>query len=186
MFARSPGVVRALLAMNTEEIEASTTAMQWLAALPGLSQRDLNRIDVTYKIKTPEDAINTLSALTSLACFDPNPAKQNRMVVMIDEYQRVGELTPRISSENHSSLHTYFNLHPTGLQLLLSFSFGKKENVDYLLSQELKSRAEPQSISLDVLTIAEANAFIKDLFDQFRLNQTRIGLIHSVPPRFMR
>ncbi len=169
MFARSPGVVKALLAMNPEDIEASTTAMQWLAAQPGLSQRDLNRIEVSYRIKTPEDAINALSALTSLASYDPDPVKQNRLVVMIDEYQRVGELRPAIASENHSSLHTYFNQHPTGLQLLLTFSFGKKENVDYLLSAELKSRAEPQSLSLDIMTPVEANAFIKDLFDQFRV-----------------
>lgn len=171
MFSRSPGVVKALLAMNPEDIEASTTAMQWLAAQPGLSQRDLKRIDVSYKIKTPEDAINALSALTSLACFDPDPAKQNRLVVMIDEYQRVGELRPNIAAENHSSLHTYFNQHPTGLQIILTFSFGNKENVDYLLSSELKSRAEPQSISLDVLTPVEANDFIKDLFNQFRIDQ---------------
>ena len=171
MFSRSPGVVKALLAMNPDDIETSTTAMQWLAAQPGLSKSDLNLIDVSYRIKTPEDGINALSALTSLACYDPDPTKQNRLVVMIDEYQRVGELTPRIATENHSSLHTYFNQHPTGLHIFLTFSFGNKENVDYLLSAELKSRAEPQSISLDVLTPNEACEFIGDLFKQSRITQ---------------
>jgi len=168
MFQRSPGVVKALLALNPEEIEASTAAMQWLAAQPGLSKSDMNLIDVRYRIKTPEDALNALSALTSLACYDPDSTKINRLMVMIDEYQRVGELKPKIASENNSSLHTYFNQHPTGLQLILSFSFGKQANVDYLLSPELKSRAELQSIILDTLTHDEAVEFIRDLFSQFR------------------
>jgi len=171
MFKRSPGVVKALLSMNPEDIEVYTTAMQWLAAQPGLSRSDLNLIDVSYRIKTPEDAINALSALTSLACYDSDPTKANRILVMIDEYQRVGEFKPKIGAENNSSLHTYFNQHPTGLQLILSFSFGKKENVDYLLSAELKSRSEPQSINLDTLTTSEAVEFIRDLFRQFRCEE---------------
>ena len=90
---------------------------------------------------------------------------------MIDEFQRVGELRPNIINQVNSSLHTVFNAHPTGLQLMLTFSFGKKENVFYLLSAELKSRAEPQSISLDVLGREEAVAFLSDLLGQFRINK---------------
>lgn len=171
MFLRSPGVVKALLAMNTEDIESSTSAMQWLAAQPGLVKSDLNRINVSYRIKTPEDAINALSALTSLACYDPDPLKANRLLIMVDEYQRVGELNPRIASENNSSLHTYFNQHPTNLHLVLSFSFGVKENLDYLLSPELKSRADLQAINLDTLTHPESVEFIRDLFLQFRITK---------------
>jgi hypothetical protein len=170
-FRRSPGVVKALLAMNPEDIEASTVAMQWLAAQPGLSKSDMNLINVSYRIKTPEDAINAISVLTSLACYEPDPNKANRLVVMVDEYQRVGELNPKIAAESNSSLHTYFNEHPTNLHLVLSFSFGKKENVDYLLSAELKSRAEPQSVSLDTLSQMEAVDFIRDLFAQFRCQE---------------
>jgi len=169
MFQRSPGVVKALLSMNPDDIETSTTAMQWLAAQPGLSSSDLSLINVSYRIKTPEDAINALSALTSLACYDQDPTKANRLLVMIDEYQRVGELKPKIAAENNSSLHTYFNQHPTSLQLVLSFSFGNKANIDYMLSPELKSRTDPQPINLDTLTTIEAVEFIRDLFSQFRI-----------------
>lgn len=169
MFHRSPGVVKALLAINPEDIETSTAAMQWLTAQPGLSTRELKLIDVSYRIKTPEDAINSLGALTSLAIYDPDPNKANRLAVMIDEYQRVGELRPKISAENNASLHTYFNQHPTNLHIFLSFSFGKQENLKYLLSDELKSRADPQAINLDVLTTEDAVEFIQDLFHQFRM-----------------
>jgi hypothetical protein len=168
MFQRSPGVVKALLSINPDDIEASTNAMQWLAAQPGLSNSILRSINVNYRIKTPEDAINALSALTSLASYDPDQTKANRLLVMIDEYQRVGELRPKIASENNASLHTYFNQHPTNLQLILSFSCGNKENIDFLLSAEVKSRAEPKAIILDVLTKDEAVDFIRDLLSQFR------------------
>jgi hypothetical protein len=55
--------------------------------------------------------------------------------------------------------------------MILTFSVGKKENVDYLLSAELKSRAEPQSINLDVLSREEAVGFLADLFGQFRIRK---------------
>jgi hypothetical protein len=57
------------------------------------------------------------------------------------------------------------------LQLLLTFSFGKKENVDYLLSAELKSRAELQPINLDILSREEAGDFLADLLGQFRIRK---------------
>lgn len=170
MFKRSPGVVKALLAINPDDIDSSTAAMQWLTATQGLTKSQLRLLDVSYRIKTPEEAINALSALTSLACYDSDPQKRNRLLVMIDEFQRIGELNPRKAAENNSSLHTYFNLHPTYLQLVLTFSCGNQQNVDYLLSPELKSRAAIQAINLDVLTLDEAKIFIKDLFSQFRLH----------------
>lgn len=165
-FQRSPGVVNALLALRSGDIEAVTTSRQWLAAQPGLSKHEMNLINVSYRIKTPEDAINALTVLTKLALYG-HPDRQ--MIIMIDEYQRVGELNRRVANENNSSLHTFFNCQPTGLQLILSFSFGVRENVDFLLSPELKSRASPQAINLDVLSQADAASFIQDLLSQFRL-----------------
>jgi hypothetical protein len=63
----------------------------------------------------------------------------------------------------------YVNLDLLSLEIILSFSFGRRENVEYLLSGELKSRANPQSISLDVLSRSEAVEFIQDLLAQFRI-----------------
>lgn len=169
IFSKSPGVVKALLAICNGDIEATTTAMQWLTAQSGLDSRSMKFIGVTYRIKTPEDAISALSALINLAVWGGKQQKQ--LLLMIDEFQRIGELRPNIISQVNSSLHTIFNAHPTGLQLLLTFSFGKKENVDYLLSAELKSRTEPQSINLDVLSHGEAVEFLCDLLMQFRIVQ---------------
>jgi hypothetical protein len=168
MFSKSPGVVRALLALRNGDIEETTAAMQWLTAQPGLDSRSMKSIGVTYRIRTPEDAINALSALINLAVWGGKQQKQ--LLLMIDEFQRIGELRPNIISQINSSLHTVFNAHPTGLQLVLTFSVGNKENVDYLLSAELKSRAELQPINLDFLSHEEAIGFLADLLGQFRVN----------------
>ena len=167
MFSKSPGVVKALLVIRNGDIEETTNAMQRLTAQPGLPSSAMKSIGVTYRIKTPEDAINVLSSLINLSVWGGK--QQRQLLLMIDEFQRAGELRPHIISQINSSLHTIFNAHPTGLQLLLSFSVGKKENVDYLLSAELKSRAEPLAINLDVLTREEAAAFLADLLGQFRI-----------------
>jgi hypothetical protein len=169
LFSRSPGVVNALLAIRSGDAEKGMAARQWLIAQPGLTARHLRAVGVTYRIKTPEDAINALTALTRLATFKPSP--QSKLVVMLDEYQRVGELKARVLSEVNAGLHSYYNEHPNGLEVILSFSFGREANVAYLLSDELKSRAEPQSISLDVLNQAEGVEFIRDLLAQFRLRE---------------
>ena len=167
MFRKSPGIVNAILSIRSGEAERGTAGRQWLMGQPGLTSSNLKSVGVTYRIKTPEDALAALAALTRLITFQKDPP--TKLVLMIDEFQRIGELTPRIMNEVNAGLHSYYNEHPTGLELILSFSFGRKENVEFLLSDELKSRAEPQSISLDILNRAEANEFLRELLAQFRL-----------------
>lgn len=167
LFSRSPGVVNAILAIRSGDAERGTIARQWLLGQPGLLARHLRAVDVSYRIKTPEDGISALSVLTGLATFGSDPPA--KLVIMLDEYQRIGELKPRAMNEINASLHTYYNEHPKGLELILSFAFGREENVAYLLSDELKSRAEPQGIRLDVLSKAEAMDFLRDLLEQFRI-----------------
>jgi hypothetical protein len=102
-----------------------------LKAQPGLSAKNMNQIGVTYRIKTAEDAFQALTALTKLANFKGNP--NSRLVILLDEYQRIGELRANIRNEINAGLHAYFNANPTGLTIMLSFSFGKKENVAFSL-----------------------------------------------------
>jgi len=167
-FSKSPGVIRALLAIRGGDPEEVATARQWIIGKPGIPTNHLRRIGLTYRIKTPEDALNALSALTTLATF--RTSSQRKLVLMMDEYQRVGELKARVRSEVNAGIHSYYNEHPKGVEIVLSFSFGREDNVAYLLSDGLKSRAEPQTISLDVLSQGEGIEFIRDLLAQFRLS----------------
>ncbi len=171
LFSQSPGVVNAILSMRSGDAEKGGIARQWLMAQPGLTARELRKAGITYRIKTPEDAISTLSALTNLAVHN-SAGLPKKLVIMLDEFQRIGELRPRIGGEINAGLHSYFNEHSKGLEIILSFSFGRQDNVSFLLSDELKSRAEPQRISLDVLSKTDAVVFIRDLLEQFRLQPT--------------
>lgn len=167
LFAKAPGVVSALLAMRRDNSELETIARQWLGAQPGLSRQQLNALAVNYVIKTPEDAINALTALTKLATFKTEP--MGKLVIMLDEFQRIGELRPAITRDINTALHTYFNENPKGLELFLTFSFGRQDNVKFLLSAELQSRADLETISLDALTEKEGVGFLQDLLAQFRI-----------------
>jgi len=169
MFANSPGVVRAILALRSGNLEAIETAKQWISGTPGISPRALTAIGISYRIKTPEAAISALSTLINLVTW--GGAKQKQILLMLDEFQRIGELNTQVGSQVNSSLHTIFNAHPTGLQLFLTFSFGRKENVDFLLSSELKSRAQPLTINLDVLSQEESVMFLADLLGEFRITK---------------
>ncbi len=169
IFSKSPGIVSAIIAMLSGDAEKNMAARQWLSAQPGLSSRDLHSVGVTYRIKTPEDAINALTALTRLVTLKSDPP--SKLVIMIDEFQRIGELKESVRREISSGLHSYFNENPNGLEVILTFSFGREDNVSFLLSGELKSRSEPQTISLDVLSEAEAIEFLRDLLEQFRIEK---------------
>jgi hypothetical protein len=169
LFVKSPGVVNALLAIRSGDAERAMAARQWLSAQPGLSAHDLRAVGVTYRIKTPEDAVSVLTVLTRLAGFKSDPF--SKLVIMLDEFQRIGELKPRIAQEINSGIHTFFNENPNGLEIILAFSFGRQEDVSFLLSKELRSRAEPQTISLDVLSESEGEEFVRDLLNQFRIDK---------------
>lgn len=168
MFSKSPGVVSALLAMRSGDMERVIAAQQWLRAQPGLSTKDMRTVGVTYRIKTTEDAITALTTLVNLSTYKVLPV--GKLVIMLDEYQRIGELRPSVRTGINAGVHTLYNANPTGLEILLSFSFGNQENVMFLLSDEVKSRAELQSIKLDVLTKGEAVEFLRDLLSSFRIS----------------
>lgn len=167
MFNRCPSVVNALLAMRGNEIERTIIARQWLQGKPGLTASNLHSIGVFGRIKSVEDCLNSLQSLISLMTF--NNAK--RTLIMIDEYQRIGELRQSVLHEINASIRSLYNCCPTNLEVILSFSFGNKDNVKFLLSDELRVILNPQTINLDVLSIEEGIEFLQDLFYQFRINE---------------
>lgn len=167
MFTRTPGVVNALLAIRSGDSERVMAARQWLTAQPGLGARDLRTLNVTYRIKTAEDAIQALTTLTQLAAY--KPGKPAKLVILLDEYQRLGALKPAVRNDINAAMHAFFNANPTGLEIILTFSFGHRNNIKFMLNEELLSRAELQTLNLDVLTPDEAFEFLQDLLSQFRI-----------------
>src|SRR5207253_797365 len=149
LFAKSPGVVNALLAIRSGENPKAALARQWLSATSGLTSTERKSIGVNYLIRSPEDAINALTTLTRLTTYGTN--NSTKLVLMLDEFQKIGEIRGAVANEIKSALHTLFNENPKSLALFLAFSSGRQENVYYLLSPELRSRTDPETISLDSL-----------------------------------
>lgn len=165
LFTDFPDVANALLSTFSQDARKANLARQWLTA-QRIRQRDLAILDVTRNIRSPEDAVAALTILTRL--LTSGAGRHAKALVMVDEFQRVGELPARARQQVNVGLHTYFNANPHGLGLLLTFSFGRQDNLTFMLTPELISRASPQTVALDRLTSAEAIEFVADLFSQFR------------------
>lgn len=170
LFADNPDVPNAILATLSQDPTKLVAARQWITAQTGLRRSTLDQIGVTRAIRSPDDATSTLTILIRLLTWESKPPE--KALIMFDEFQRIGELQPRLMREINVGLHTFYNANPSGLELILSFSFGEQDNVRFLLSDELRSRARLQTISLDVLGQSEAVEFIEDLLSQFRMEQT--------------
>jgi hypothetical protein len=170
IFVRAPDLVSVLLALDNDDPGIAASARQWISARGRLYKDDLRRMGVSRQLRSVEDCLEILSTLTQLLAS--SPTGEAKVLVMVDELQRIGQLTPKLTQEINAGLHSYYNQNPTGLELILSFSFGRQEDIRFLLSDELLSRAEPLTLKLDVLSEAEAIHFISDLLEQYRVVET--------------
>jgi len=161
-----PGMAVVLEALQAGIANALPVAMRWLRADPTLYKRELRVLGPLERIESSDEAVRVLGALVSLLVMS---GTYRRLLLMVDEFQRMGTLRPRVREEVNSGLHTLVNTCPDGLTLLLSFSFGRPENIKYLISNELRSRADLEMISLPVFSRKEAHRFTVDLLDAHRI-----------------
>jgi hypothetical protein len=145
--------------------DLSGVVVEWLRAGKPLL-REMREAGVSQRLTSSERAIEVaVSALKLLL----RGHDVNRVVWMIDEFQRIGFLRPSQRSDIHVGLHSIFNELPSGLSLLLSFSFGEARNIKYLLSEELLDRANMEKyFQLPLLQQAEAYSFVADLLAAHR------------------
>lgn len=143
----------------------SSIVMRWLRGDTGMLRSNLSLIGVSHAIKTSDDAVRSLAALVDLVA---QSSVYNRLLLMLDEFQRVDRLKPRIRQDVNDGLHTLINACPECLSIILSFSFGRPDNIQFLLTPELYSRADLETITLPVFRPHEAKEFVMDLLDIFR------------------
>lgn len=169
-----PDMVQCLrmLAMGGEVQQQ--TAMNWLLAEPGLTRKDLVGASLTGRIRTTDEAVLALSSLVELfrlSGFD-------RVILMMDEFQRIGVFRGGVQEEINAGLHTLFNECSSGLTIILSFSFGREANIRHFLNEELRDRADPVRFSIPALTPSEAVEFVEE-----RLSAASIPGVESVLER---
>ena len=138
---------------------------EWLRAERGISKRELATIGVRNTIRTSDDAIRALVILTGLVA---NGTDHSKLLLMLDEFQRIDQLAPRVRRDINAGIHTLFNACPEGLCIVLSFSFGNPANIEFLLAEEVASRTDPESIQLPRMTFVEAVNFVQDILKHYR------------------
>lgn len=136
-----------------------TIAWNWLSATPGLSHRELALVSLHGRIGSTEQAVLALNAVVKLLSL----ASGNRVLLMIDEFQRVETLRQTDRNEINAGLHSFYNEAQSGLSIILSFSFGVEENIKHFLNKELLDRVDPVRLSIPTLTSEEAVIFLKDV-----------------------
>jgi hypothetical protein len=159
-----PGLITAFEALRVGSEPIVDAGQRWILADPSLTQKDLRAASLSAKIRTTDDAISVLSAITRLI----GVCARSRVLLMIDEFQRAGMLRRSCLDEINAGLHTYFNACPSGLTIVLSFTFGTAANIRHHLNEELQSRADPIVISIPSLDKENALIFLTDLVNGAR------------------
>jgi len=81
---------------------------------------------------------------------------------MVDEFQRIGQSNRRAIERVNTGIHRLYNSCPTGLVLVLTYSFGVPENIKYLVSPDVRTRVN-RVFNLPTLTLEEAAGFIIEM-----------------------
>jgi hypothetical protein len=112
-----------------------------------------------------QDCENVLDALVKTATDFPTDGA-GQFVLLIDEFQRVGELTTRKRTEVCDALHLLFNRHPQGFRLVLAFAGGLPEVVGSVLTLDLQARVMTR-LNLPPMTPSQGVAYLVGLIEAY-------------------
>lgn len=159
--------------------DIKSIAKRWLNGMTNISRQELRLIGATRTIKNSDDALAVLQGLSRIV-IDSFPGR--RLLIMIDEFQRLHESSDRISRNIGIGLHTFYNAVPRRLSILLSFAFRTKANVDVILSPELRSRVDTRSVQLPEMSAEDVALFVKELFNAYRTNKKPPSVLFPLHP----
>lgn len=144
-------------------------AQQWLQA-DRLTASQCQTIGVSSPIRTADDAVEVLRA--AIQSMTEGGA---RVVLMIDEYQRVAEGRRRQLQEIGHAIHTLYNACPIRLSLVLSCATGGFDDYTMVLTPEIVSRLSPKRVQLHYLSSSDALDYVHDLFAAYRDQASKVG-----------
>ncbi|MSQ48646.1 MAG: hypothetical protein EXR78_09750 [Deltaproteobacteria bacterium] len=166
LFPSIPDAVSALLALQSDKETVRMIAAYWLRAGTELSKGQLDSIGVLRKLKTTDDAVAMLSGLFRIIV---EPSSYRRVVVMLDEFQRIGEFKRAVGEGINRGLQTLYDATPDGLTLVLSFGVGAESFVRPLLSPEILDREHRPGLTVPLFSRKEVLEFAAELLATFRL-----------------
>jgi hypothetical protein len=143
-------------------------AARWLRGEPvgapdlGALQIGGRSLGLTLSLKTASDCQATLDSIVSVATEFP-PGEEREIVFLLDEFQRIGELTPRSKRiEVCDAIHLLFNSHPQNLRLVLAFAGGEREIVNKVLTPDLQHRIHSR-LDYPPLKVEEGVEYVAEL-----------------------
>lgn len=139
-------------------------ALDWLAA-GHVNLRDLRSLTgIGSRIEREDDALRILGA-----SMDALAANGKRLVLLVDEFQRIASANPRHRAGILACLRTLFNAHPSRLTAVVAVASKAEVSARELLSGELSTLigARPL-ISLPEMDKVEAVTFLRERLIAFR------------------
>lgn len=139
-------------------------AIEWL----GCGHPHLHQLKkytgISARIETDIQAVDVLSEIIQALARD-----QVRLVILLDEFQRLGVLSDKVRSTILSSLRSLFNRNPSHLSVVAAATTKIQKTALDLLPQELRTLLGMRpAVSLPEMTEDEAYEFVLQRFKCFR------------------
>ncbi len=146
-------------------------AMEWLSAGRPLLRELRKYAGISTRIETDAQATDILSDLLNVLA-----AHKIRLVLLLDEFQRLGGLPERYRSALLSNIRSLFSRHPTHFSVIAAATTRVEKSAQELLPQELRTLMGMRpSIGLPEMSEEEAYAFVIERFRCFRHKNYRGG-----------
>jgi hypothetical protein len=166
----SPDLVTAMNVMTSGEFHDQQIALRWLRG-EALSAAQFRSVGIQQKIANPEEASRVMAGLVRLMSLASKSQHRPgcRVIWLLDEFQRIEQLTVRLRDEINVGLHSTFNACPSGLSIILSFSGSPKPELPGYFTNEMRDRIGLTKVMiLPPLQKDEAMVFISDLLKELR------------------
>jgi len=160
-----PELYTALNAIAYQGGEAKAACKKWLEA-EKINLNILKQYSINGRIEDVNIASYVVKYITDLFL---RSGKFQRVIWMIDEFQRIANMTFAKRNESLHALQHSFDICSEGLTLLLSFSVTDPDNMYSQLTPEIKSRSRNSDpIKISIFDQKQADTFVKELLSNFR------------------
>jgi hypothetical protein len=169
-----PDLFYALTFLYQGKPQEQDIALRWLRA-ECKERQTLKNIGILKPIQTAEDCTKVIEWLIKLINIGgTSSGTMQRVLWMIDEYQRVKNLRKPVIDEINGCLHSIFNRCPNGISIIISFSGYPEKKLPDWLSPEIKDRIDKRYLLLPPLSGDETLIFVKDILKHFRSPEANV------------
>jgi len=169
-------IVRIVRQLKPHELELKIEAARRISPIVAGELANFTHTEVFNEenfisgINTTDEAVTALHALIQFL----TSGESHRVLWLLDEFQRLEKMGPKLKNEINVGLHSLFNACPNGLALIFSFSIRAKEDALRVLSKEIVDRiGVSKIIQIPMMNESESMQFIADLLYEFRHDEEK-------------